>query len=138
MRRGLILLLALLASPAAAQDTPAPTITPEETAAAVAAVEAANLAYPVYLSLWCAGLFAQQSAASLAAAEPGAAQVAAEPRDALYRRAAADLLATGMTEAGFTAIAENMYRVVQSQTNAGSTAREFSNEQCAEVAGNGD
>ncbi len=133
MRLGALVLLAALASPALAQDES--EITPEETAAAIAAVEAANLSDAVYRNLWCAGLYSQKYSAETAAAEPGTAQTSATARDDLYRKAAVDLLAAGMTEPEFTAVAENTYRVVLSQTKVGATARDFTDEQCAEAAG---
>jgi hypothetical protein len=128
MRLGALLLTVMLVSPAAAQDEP--EITPDETAASTAAVEAANLSDDVYRDLWCAGLFSQRYSTQVAAAEPGAAQQSADARDALYRKAAVGLLATGMTEPQFTAIAENVYRVVLSQTRVGTTARDFTDEAC--------
>ena len=135
MRLGALLFVAL-ASPVLAQDEP--EITPEEIAAATAAVEAANLSDTAYRNLWCAGLYSQRHAEQVAAAEPGAAQQSAGARETLYRRAAVELLAAGLTEPEFTDIAENVYLVVLSQTRAGSTARDFSNEQCAELAFSGD
>ena len=132
MRLAAVLAVAL-ALPAFAQDEPA--ITPEETAAATAAVGAANLSDAVYRNLWCAGLYSRQYSDRIAAAEPGAAQQFAGTRDALYRKAAVELLAAGMTEPEFTAIAENVYRVALSQTRVGATARDFTDEQCAEASG---
>jgi hypothetical protein len=128
MRRGVVLLLVVLAPPALAQDEP--EITPEETAAATAAVEAASLSDTAYRNLWCAGLFSQRYSSQVAAAEPGSAQQSANARDALYRRAAVELLAAGLAEPEFTAIAENTYRVVLSQTRVGATARDFTDEAC--------
>jgi hypothetical protein len=133
MRRGAVLLLAMLASPVMAQDEP--EITAEQTAAATAAVEAANLSDAAYRNLWCAGSYSKQYSSQVAAAEPGAAQQSANARDALYRKAAVELLAAGMTEPQFTAISENVYRVVLSQTGVGATARDFTDEQCVEASG---
>jgi hypothetical protein len=132
MRRAGIVLCLLLASPALAQD--APEITPQETAAAIAAVEAAALSDTAYRALWCAGLYSQRNDAGVAAAEPGAAQSSADARDRLYREAAVELLAAGLAEPQFTTIAENVYRVVLSQTKVGGTARDFTDEDCATVS----
>ena len=133
MRPGAILLVLALATPALAQDAPATT--PEETAAAIAAVESANLSETAYRNLWCGGLFASRHATETQAALTGAAQQSAVSRDALYRKAAVELLAAEVPEPEFTALAENVYMVVQSQTAAAAAeARDFTDEACAEAA----
>lgn len=121
-----------LATPALGQDLPA--ITPEESAAAVAAVEAARLGDEAYRALWCAGSFSALHASQIAAAEPGAAQGSATARESLYREAAVVLLAAGFEEAAFTAIADDVYRVALSQMRTGGTARDFTEEECAAAA----
>lgn len=134
MRLGAVLLIAALASPAAAQDLPG--ITAEETAAAVAAVDAAALSDTAYRNLWCAGRYALSHATEMAAAETGAAQQSATSRDALYRKAAAELLAAGLAEGAFTAVAEDVYRVALSQMRAAdANARDFTDTECAAGAG---
>lgn len=127
MRLGALLFVAL-ASPALAQDEP--EITPEEIAAATAAIEAATPSDTVYRNLWCAGLYADRYTAGIAAAEPGVAQQAANGRDVLYRRAAVELLAAGLSEPQFTALAENFHTVVASQTRVGAAARDFTDGAC--------
>jgi len=124
----LIVVALALAAPALAQDEP--EITPEETAAATAAVEAANLSGSVYRDLWCAGLYSHQYSSQVAAAEPGAAQRAADARNDLYRKAAVDLLAAGLSEMEFTGLAESVHTVVLSQVRAGVTATDFTDQAC--------
>ena len=129
MRLGALIVVAVvLAAPALAQDEP--EITPEETAAATAAVEAANLSDTVYRDIWCAGLYSHQYSSQVAAAEPGAAQRAADARDDLFRKAAVDLLAAGLSETEFTGLAEAVHIVVLSQVRVGATATDFSDEAC--------
>jgi hypothetical protein len=132
MRRGALLLLALVALPALAQELP--EITPEETAAAVAAIEAAALSDTAYRNLWCAGSLALRHTAQTMAAEPGAAQRSAAARDALYREAAVELQSAGLAEEEFTALAESVYAVVVSQTRSGGTALDFTEDDCAAAA----
>jgi hypothetical protein len=133
MRLGAILLFAAVAAPAVAQDLP--EITAEETAAAVAAVEAAGLSDAAYRNLWCAGSYALLNARQVTAAEPGEAQQSATVRDAFYRKAASELFAAGLTETEFTAIAENVYRVALSQERtAVAAARDFTEGECAAAA----
>jgi hypothetical protein len=60
--------------------------------------------------------------------------MAAEARDALYRKAAAELLAAGLSESQFTALAESVFTVVLSQTGAGEPARDFTDEACQAAA----
>jgi hypothetical protein len=105
----------MLALPASGQDLP--PVTPEETAAAIAAVEAAGLSDTAYRALWCAGAYSVIGQS--------------QPRDTLYRQAAMLLIHTGMDEAAFTAIAEHVYRVALSQMRTGTTTRDFSDADCS-------
>ena len=128
MRLKALALFAALAVPAFAQELP--DITAEQIAAASAAVEAANLSETTYRDLWCGGAFALKYALAVQAAQPGAAEFSAA-RDKLYRKAAVDLLAAGVTEGDFTELAENVFRVALGQTRSDDAAtRDFTDEEC--------
>jgi hypothetical protein len=96
-------LLSCLALPLAAQGLP-----PERVEAARAALEEAALPANAFRNLWCGALFGAERDRLAAAAEYQASEAPGRLRDWLYQAAAFELIAAGMSEGDFIAIAEDV------------------------------
>jgi hypothetical protein len=97
-----VLLLSLVL-PLTAQQLPA-----ERIGAAREAVEAAALPENAFRNLWCGALFGAERDRLAAAAEYQASEEPGRMRDRLYQAAALELIATGMSEGDFIAVAEDV------------------------------
>lgn len=122
---------AFLAAPALAQEME--TYTEQQVADAQAAIEAAELTDGAYQNFWCGSAFLiiNQLATNAGMTDDAASAQAAA--DALFGKAATEMIAAGMPEAEFTALSQNFRIVAISQTGAGAEA-DYTQEDCVAAA----
>jgi hypothetical protein len=108
-------------------------VTQEEVDAAVVAIEEAELSETAYLNLWCGAAFilvSEQLRANGATADADSVQPFS---DAVYQKAAVELIELGVSEEDFTALAQNFRVVAISQTGEGGEA-DYTQEECTAAA----
>lgn len=125
-------LAAAIVTPAFAQNE-LETYTPAEVDAATAAIEAAGLTDTAYQNLWCGSAFLIVSQMLTNTGDSTSAASATQYSDALFGKAAEELIAAGVNKEDFITLSGNFRIVAMSQTGSDADA-DYTQEDCTNAA----
>jgi len=123
------LLAAALSTSALAQE-----VTAEQLASATTAIEAAELSEGAYKNLWCGAAFGMVKESLTPEGDPADVAMLDALQSAVFEKAAAELMAVGVAQEDFEALAGNFYYLAVSQTSAEGGVADFTREECMAAA----